>query len=177
MRLGFLLVLLAAAGTSGAAALAVSAAQSTSQTVLRLDGVGPLHLGMARKAALATGWLARKQTGCPLGGPPLPVTYRLTGPKAPKGVKGIAEFIGNRLRTLSFSAGVRTAVNVEVGRTTTAQMVMRYRAVGLTATSRYDSTFVGTFVTVKRKGRAVIGGFAESGPVSVIGIPFVPLCE
>jgi hypothetical protein len=146
-------------------------------TALRLNGVGPLHLGMTRQAALATGWLAQRKPGCELGGPPLPITYRLTGSSAPRGIKGTAEFTGNRLRTLAFTGGVRTATGVEPGRTSAAGMVVRYRAAGFAASSRYDDVFAGTFVTVKRTGHQVIGGFAEGGRVTSLGIPFVPVCE
>ena len=58
---------------------------SRAPTTLRLDGVGPLKLGMRVTAARQTGWLAGRRTGCPLGGPPLPVTYRLSG-RAPRPV-------------------------------------------------------------------------------------------
>jgi hypothetical protein len=177
MRRLALPILVAAVAVTCAAAFASTEVQSAPLTTLRLDGIGPLHLGMSREAAVATGWLANRRTGCPLGGPPLPLTYRITGPEAPKDVEGSAEFIRNRLRTLSLTAGVRTAVGVKLGQTTAPQMIARYRAAGLTASSRYDSTFVGTFVTVKRKGAQVIGGFAESGRITILGIPFVPLCE
>src|SRR3954468_1395801 len=117
-RVSSALVLAAVAG----AALGVPAiaAGGVSTTVVRLDGIGPLHLGMARSAALATGWLAERRPGCPLGGTP-PITYRLTGPKAPGAIRGSAEFENHRLRTLSFTRGVRTSTGVTVGRTTTAR--------------------------------------------------------
>jgi hypothetical protein len=150
---------------------------SVGATTLRLNGIGPLQLGMTRQAALATGWLAQRKPGCELGGPPLPITYRLTGGRAPNGIKGTAEFAGDRLRTLAITGGVRTATGVEPGRTSAAGMVARYRAAGFAASSRYDDVFVGTFVTVKRNGKQVIGGFAEGGKVTSLGIPFVPVCE
>ncbi len=177
MRRVVLLIVLAAVAATCATAFASSVANSGPPVTLRLNGIGPLTLGMTREAAVATGWLANRRPGCPLGGPPLPITYRLTGPKAPDGVEGTAEFAQNRLRTLSLTGGVRTATGVKVGQTTAPQMVARYRAVGFAASSRYDSTFVGTFVNVKRKGKQVIGGFAESGRITILGIPFVPLCE
>ena len=40
-------------------------------------------------------------------------------------------------------------------------MVARYRAAGFTASARYESTFQGTFVRVRRHGRDVVGGFAD----------------
>jgi hypothetical protein len=93
-----------------------TAAGGPATTVLRLDGIGPLRLGMTRTAALATGWLAGRSPGCPLGGAP-PITYRFTGANAPKGIKGSAEFADGRLTTLSFTRGVRTSTGVTVGRT------------------------------------------------------------
>jgi hypothetical protein len=167
----------------GAAALAgavlwapATAAGGPATTVLRLDGIGPLHLGMSRTAALGTGWLAGRGSGCPLGGTP-PITYRFTGPKAPKAIRGSAEFENGRLTTLSFTRGVRTSTGVTVGRTTTARMVARYRAAGFTASARFDGTFQGTFVRVRRHGRDVVGGFGEGRVVSIVAIPAVAVCE
>lgn len=170
-----LVLSLAAALFASFASLAPAATPAVA--VLRLDGIGPLRLGMTREAARATGWLAQRRTGCPLGGPPLPITYRLAGPKAPRGIEGTAEFAGERLRSIALTRGVRTAAWVEVGRTSVRQMVLRSREAGLGARSRYDSTFAGTFVTVGRNGRQVLGGFAEAGVVTVLGIPYVPVCE
>jgi hypothetical protein len=160
----------------GAAMLAAPAAAGAT-TMLRLDGIGPLKLGMTRTDAVATGWLGHRGRGCELGGPPVPITYRFTGPNAPSGIDGTAEFRGGHLRGLSFSHGVRTTAGVTVGRTRLVRMYDRYRALGFTATARYISTLQGTFVTVKRSGHAVIGGFGRLRTVSIIGIPDVPVCE
>jgi len=164
--------LVLAAAASGSVALGSSSAQ-----LLRLDGIGPLHLGMTRRAALATGWLAGRSPGCELAGTPRPVTYRLTGPAAPTGLTGTAEFANEKLRNLAFTRGVRTATGIEVGRTTAPQMVRRYRAAGFTATARYDATFQGTFVGVVRAGKPLIGGFAEHGTLEILAIPAVTVCE
>jgi hypothetical protein len=168
---------LALAAMAGAALVVpANAAGPTSTTVLRLDGIGPLHLGMTRTAALATGWLAERSPGCPLGGTP-PITYRFTGPKAPRAIRGSAEFENHRLSTLSFTRGVRTSTGVTVGRTTTARMVARYRTAGFAASAHFESTFQGTFVRVRRHGRDVVGGFGEGGVVTIIAIPAVAPCE
>ena len=156
---------------------AATPATATASTVLRLDGIGPLHLGMSRTAAVQTGWLAGRSTGCELGGPPLPVTYRFTGPKAPRGLVGTAEFHANRLRVLSFTRGVRTSTGVTVRRTRASRMVARYRQAGFTASARFVDTFQGTFVTIKRHGRDVVGGFAEHRVLTMIAIPAIPVCE
>lgn len=155
----------------------VPAAEAAAPTTLRLNGVGPLKLGMRVTAARQTGWLADRRPGCELGGPPLPVTYRLTGRRAPGGIRGVAQFDRGRLTVLSFTRGVRTTAGVTVGRTTSARMVARYRALGLTATARFDTTFQGTFTSVRRSGRQVLGGFGEGAVVSLLAIPAVPLCE
>lgn len=169
-------VLVLAASAGAALGVPATAAGGASTTVVRLDGIGPLHLGMTRSAALATGWLADRRPGCPLGGTP-PITYRLTGPKAPGAIRGSAEFENHRLTTLSFTRGVRTSTGVTVGRTTTARMVARYRAAGFTASARFESTFQGTFVRVTRHGRDVVGGFGEGSVVTIIAIPAVSVCE
>jgi hypothetical protein len=145
--------------------------------VLRLDGIGPLKLGMKRSAALATGWLSARGTGCELGGPPLPITYRLGGSSAPTGLRGVAEFRGHRLRSLSFTRGVRTGRGVIVGQTTHARMVARYRSDGFSASAEFVDVFQGTFVTVRRGGRDVLAGFARGRVVSTLAVPYVPVCE
>ena len=173
-RLSSALVLATIAGAAlGAPGIA---AGEPSTTVLRLDGIGPLHLGMTRTAALATGWLAGRSSGCPLGGTP-PITYRVTGAKAPRAIKGSVEFENNRLTTMSFTRGVRTSTGVTVARTTAARMVARYRAAGFTASARFESTFQGTFVRVRRHGRDVVGGFADGSAVTIVAIPSVSVCE
>ena len=156
---------------------AAAPATATASTVLRLDGIGPLHLGMSRTAAVQTGWLAGRSTGCELGGPPLPVIYRFTGPKAPRGLVGTAEFHANRLRVLSFTRGARTSTGVTVRRTTASRMVARYRQAGFTASARFVDTFQGTFVTIKRHGKDVVGGFAEHRVLTMIAIPAIAVCE
>jgi hypothetical protein len=160
-----------------ALAVPVTADAAASPTVLRLDGIGPLRLGMTRTAALETGWLAGRATGCELGGPPLPITYRFTGAKAPAGIAGVAEFHSHRLRALSFTRGVRTSTGVTAGRTTTSRMAARYRQAGFAASTQFVETFQGTFVTIKRHGRQVVGGFGEHGVVTSIAIPGIAVCE
>lgn len=145
--------------------------------VLDSRGVGPLKLGMSRSAAVATGWLSHQGTGCPLGGMPYPVTYRVRGSKAPAGLRGSVEFVHGRLADMSFSGGVRTSVGIVVGRSTVSQMVHLYRQAGFRASSRFDSTFAGTFVTVSRKSRTVLGGFASGKVIGILAIPDVPVCE
>jgi hypothetical protein len=191
----FALLATAAAALAASAAGAITAAHGdgtgaspvasqAAPTTLRLDGIGPLRLGMTRAAALRTGWLARRGTGCELGGDPLPITYRLSGARAPTGVGGTAEFDGasKRLTNLSFTRGVRTATGVVVGQTTARGMVNRYRDAGFTARAQFVDTFLGTFVTVTRRGQQRIGGFANRRPsarrpISTLGIPFVPTCD
>lgn len=159
----------------------VLAAPAHGATLVGTTGVGPLKIGMSRTAALATGWLSNRHDGCELGGPPLPVDYDLDGAKAPAAVAGTAEFTGGRLTNLTFSRGVRTATGVVPGMTTWPSMVKRYRNAGYRVSARYESTFGGTFVNVKRKDGGegpLLSGFAMRGkPVSVLGLPHVPVCE
>jgi hypothetical protein len=163
--------LLAPASASAASSAAGSAA------VLRLDGMGPLHLGMTRTAALATGWLGQRGTGCELGGRPFSITYRFTGRRAPRGIAGVAEFQRDRLANVSFTRGVRTSTGVTVGRTTTKRMVSRYRQVGFSASARFEAIFQGTFVTIKRHGDQVVGGFGEHGVITLVAVPAITVCE
>ena len=152
----------------------VSAADAAT-TLLRLDGIGPLKLGMTRAAAVKTGWLADRAPGCELASP-RPITYLFTGPKAPGGIHGSAQFERGRLRVVSFSGGVRTRLGVRIG-TPTARMVSKYRNAGFSASARFLPTFAGTFVTVKRHGNQVLGAFAKGGHLKNLAIPAVPVCE
>jgi hypothetical protein len=171
------LAMLAAGAIAAIAAAPAPGAGTALPRLLRLDGIGPLKLGMRRADALATGWLAGRRGGCPLGGSP-PITYRLTGPRAPAGIRGVAEFDGGRLSILSFTRGVRTASGVVVGRTTPTEMVADYRRAGFGASAKFLDTFAGTFVTVTRRGHNLIGGFAPTGhPVTTLSIPVVAVCE
>jgi hypothetical protein len=163
--------------TAACVALAAAPGAADATTVLRLDGIGPLKLGMTRADAVATGWLGNRGKGCELGGPPVPITYRFSGPQAAAGISGTAEFRGGHLRGLSFTRGVRTTAGVTVGKTRLVRMYDRYRALGFTATARYIDTFQGTFITVKRRGHRVLGGFGEGPTVSILGLPDVPVCE
>src|SRR4051794_35576734 len=161
-------------------ALAAVAAPAHGATLVRLDGIGALKLGMSRLTALDTNWLGARSTGCTLGGKPYPIDYSITGAKAPAGIKGSAEFQHGKLANMSFSGGVRTATGVVPGSTSWPSMVTKYRDAGYKVSARYDTTFVGTFVTVKRKkgGPSVMVGFAEKGKaIGTLGIPYVPLCE
>lgn len=170
------LAVLATAATTTALALTAAAAGAPGRPALGLHGIGPLQLGMTRTAAVATGWLSGRGKGCPLGGTP-PITYRLHGPKAPAGITGFVQFDNGRLTNLSFTRGVRTTKGVTVGTTTPARMVKRYRDAGYQASSQYVGTFQGTFVTVKRRGKRVLGGFATGGRITTLGVPGVPVCE
>lgn len=161
----------------GVCCLCLGVAAPAGATILRLDGVGPLRLGMTRGEAVATGWLAHRGRGCPLGGSP-PITYRFDGRRAPRGLRGGVEFSDGRLTTMTFTAGVRTVAGVRVGRTTPARMAARYRALGgFGVSSAYDEVFAGIFVHVSRHGRPVLGGFAAGPQITMLGIPRVPVCE
>jgi hypothetical protein len=153
------------------------AATASATTLLHLDGVGPLRLGMSRTAAVATGWLSNRGRGCELASP-RPVTYLLAGRRAPGGLRGVAEFDSGKLTDLSFTRGVRTATGVRVGQTTSARMVARYRAAGFLASASFVDTFGGTFVRVRRRnGGDVLGAFTRGRVISTIAIPAVPVCE
>lgn len=176
--------LLAAVALAGAALPSTASADlvaGSTTPLLRPDGIGPLKLGMSSAAALRTRWLARRGTGCELGGRPFPVTYQLSGPSAPDGVVGSAEFQRGRLRTLSFTRGVETTTGVSVGETTVRGMVTRYRAAGFSVRASFVDIFEGTFVMASR-GSKQVGGFARGRasarrPISILAVPGVPVCE
>ncbi len=171
------LVLVCTAACAGFGWPAGPATAATAPTTLRLDGVGPLKLGMSRTAAVRTGWLSDRTTGCPLGGPPLPIVYRLRGAAAPKGVTGFATFTGGELTGLSFDRGVRTALGVTVGTTTVARMASRYRGAGYTVKTQFSSTFQGTFVDVTKGTRRILGGFATGRVLTTLALPGISVCD
>lgn len=172
-----------AAATVGAAAAAAAlvpagpAAGAAAPAVLRLDGVGPLKLGMTRAAAVRTGWLSGRSTGCPLGGPPVPVVYKLDGRGAPAAVNGTAQFENGRLTVFTFRAGVRTANGTAPGVTTLDQMRARYRRAPYTVKSETSTVFGGRFVRVLRGSAPVIAAFGSKKTVETLGLPFVPTCD
>ncbi len=178
--------LLAAAAAACCAALPATASADlvagTSTPLLKATGIGPLKLGMTTAAALRTRWLAHRGSGCELGGRPFPVTYQLSGPRAPDGVVGSAEFNRGKLTNLSFTRGVETTFGAIVGETTARGMVHRARAAGFGADADFVDTFGGTFVAVTRGRAQRFAGFARGRtsarkPISILAIPFVPVCE
>jgi len=78
---------------------------------------------------------------------------------------------------MAFSAGVRTTFGVALPGGTVNDLVQRARAAGLSATSVYDETFAGRFVTVNRGGQQVLGAFATRSAIATIAVPYVPVCE
>lgn len=159
-------------------ALVASVPALAEPALLRLDGVGPLKLGMTRTAALDTSWLAHRGRGCRFGAP-VPITYRVDGPQAPARVRGRVEFVRGRLVRMDFFRGVRTALGVAVGRTSVAEMFRRYRGLGFSVSSVFAPRFKETFVSVRRKGTGedVIGGYASEKVVELLSIPRVSRCD
>lgn len=172
LSLGGLVALMGPTGPASATTVA-----ATSLPTLRLDGIGPLKLGMTRTAAVKTGWLSGRSTGCELDGPPLPIVYRLRGAAAPKGIVGFATFAGGKLTNVSLDKGVRTSAGVTVNTTTIAQMVARYRSRGYKVKTDASSVFGGTFVSVTKGSRSVIAGFGTKKIVTSLGLPFIATCD
>lgn len=160
------------------AVLVLSTPVAGADTLLRLNGIGPLALGQERSAAVDTGWLSDPGKGCELASP-VPTVYRLLGSRAPKGLRGSAEFNDGKLTSISVSKGARTSTGVRVGKTTAAGMTRAYRKRGYKVRSESSETFGGTFVTVfNRAGDAVIGGFATGGMrLTTLAIPRIQTCE
>lgn len=178
------IVALATAGTGiGLVSVTASTAGGTqtraavASTVLRLDGAGPLKLGMSRTAAVKTGWLSSRGTGCPLGGLPLPITYKLNGQGAPTPLEGTAQFDGGKLTVLTFTKGVRTSNGTAPGKTTTTQMAARYRKAGFRVRIDRSELFGGTFVQASKKGKPAIDGFARRKTIEELALPSIPVCE
>lgn len=163
-------------GVLGASIACLLDVSGSTAAVLNSEGVGPLRLGMSLSAALRTGWLADRGRGCPLASP-VPTTYRLAGPHAPRTIRGDAEFLKGRLTNMSFTRGIRTTNGITLARSTTGQMISRFKGEGFDVLSEFDSTFDGTFVAVRRGSHMLIGGFAPKRKLTILGIPNVPVCE
>lgn len=156
--------------------LLVLPADASAQPTLRLDGIGPLQLGMSRSSAVATGWLTGRGKGCPLASP-APVTYRLGGRRAPAALRGSVEFANGRLRSVTVTRGARTAVGVRVGVTSPAGMARLYRRSGRRVRVQYSAMFGGTFVDVLGQSGQVLGAFGQKGRIVQLAIPAVAVCE
>jgi len=159
-----------------AVALLILPAGASAQPTLRLDGIGPLRLGMLRPAAVATGWLTGKGKGCPLASP-VPVTYRLGGRRAPGALRGSVEFVNGRLRSITVTRGARTAAGVRVGVTSPAGMARLYRRSGKRVRVQYSAMFGGTFVDVLGQDGQVLGAFGQKGRIVQLAIPAIAVCE
>lgn len=157
------------------ALLTATAAASAAAPLLRLDGVGPVKLGMTRAAAVSTGWLAHRALGCELASP-RPVVFQFDGPTAPAGLKGSASFVGGTLTNISFRKGVRTRLGIRPGVSTTGAMVRAYRRGGFWVTNVFDATFQARFVTATRGGRS-IAAVGSTSVIDAISIPRVEVCE
>lgn len=155
--------------------LAVAPA-SAAVTTLRLDGIGPLTLGMSRTAAVGTGWLSDRSAGCELASP-RPIVYQLRGGKAPSGLRGSVEFSGGKLTNVSVTRGAKTALGIRPNVSTPAGMVRAYRRAGFSAKATFEETFQATFVTVQKNGEQVLSGFATGKRLSVLSLPFTSTCE
>ena len=62
---------------------------------------------------------------------------------------------------------------------TTKSMVSIYRKRGFKVTTRYDATFRGTFVTVRKGNKQVLGAFAsrKTRKVTQLSLPRVRTCD
>lgn len=173
--------LIAAVAAGGLVAGAGSAGGAASPATVRVDGVGPLKLGMTRAAAVRTGWLSDRTTGCELAGKPYPLVYRLDGKGAPAAVDGTATFANGRLTLFTFTAGVRLANGTTPGVTTLQQAKARFSAAPYSAqitTSQLDGS---KMLRVRKSGRDAFEAFTKTpdgkGPISLLGVPYVPVCD
>lgn len=158
-----------------AVALTATAAGNAAPPLMRLNGVGPVKLGMTRAAAVSTGWLAHRTLGCELASP-RPVVFQFNGPKAPTGMRGSASFVGGRLVNIAFRSGVRTRLGIRPGVSTTRAMVRAYRRGGFHVTSVFDPTFRARFVTATRGGLS-IAAVASGAVINTIAVPGIEVCE
>ncbi len=152
-----------------------AASAAPAPTVIRLDGIGPLRIGMTQKQAVATGWLSTRMPGCSLESPQ-PVMYRLNGRRAPKALTASATFQAGKLRSIRIDAGGRTKLGIAPGRTTVRAMVAVYRRAGFRVSNRWDEVFQVKFIDARRAGRS-IAGLAAGTVVESIWVPFVETCD
>ncbi len=154
---------------------AAPAGAASAPTRVRLDGVGPITLGMTRADAAKTGWLSNPHRNCPDKGT-VANGYELHGAKAPGGLGASVAFAGGTLRAISLEKGARTQTGVTVGVSTLTRMASAYRAAGYQVKAKRYPTVGGTYVTVRRKGIIVVQGFGTGKLVQTLGLPFIPVC-
>ena len=174
-------VVTAPAGADRSAPDAVVAARRTaSPTTLRLDGIGPLRLGMSRNSAYAFGLLRSSTETCLGAKPPLPVSYASDGPRATPGVRFTAYFTGGRngkLTHVMVYDGARTELGIRPGVSTAAQMIARYKRAGYTVKTEWRGDLGATFVNVTRRGKPVMTGMvnarlsAKRTPLFLVAVP------
>lgn len=153
----------AAADRTAPTAVAGARRRPASPTTIRLDGIGPLRLGMTRRAATATGWLRSSSETCNDRAGALPQVMRADGPRAAPAVNLSAYFrsgANGKLTHLMFSGGARTELGIRPGVSTAAQMIARYRRAGFAVRSSYSRDYGGTFVEARRHGKLVMTGLA-----------------
>lgn len=171
------------ASADRAAPAAVAAARRirpNAPTTIRLDGIGPVRVGMKLRAVEATGWIRSTAETCFGGSVPLPTVSHSDGPRAAPGVSFGAYFRGrganSTLTNIMFASGARTELGIRPGVSTAAQMVARYRRAGFTVRTTYLREYGGTFVDVVRRGKVVMTGFAQGrlGDRRALGVLAIP---
>lgn len=166
-------------GLTAAVTVVMTATASAATPRLRLNGIGPLTIGMTKSQALATGWIANQQLGCELASP-RPRVLDFTGPNAPAGLQGSVSFQRGTLTDITIARGAITRTGVQPGVTTARRMIRAYRDAGFVVTSRFDPVFQARFTTAYRGGKTIVGlslGSSRNRVLRSVSVPFVPLCE
>ncbi|MDO8189474.1 hypothetical protein Q5424_26270 [Conexibacter sp. JD483] len=176
----------APAGADRPAPAAVASAKRVPVgTLLRLDGIDKLRLGMTRNAGYATGQLRTTAETCLDGKRPLPITYGSDGPKAAPAARYTAYFRGGRngrLTHVTAFGGVVTELGIRPGVSTGQQLVARYKRAGYTVRSEWVANLNATVIHVLRGRRQVLDGLVSARlgrrrtPLTAVAIPRYFLC-
>ncbi|MEI2811331.1 MAG: hypothetical protein V9F00_14355 [Nocardioides sp.] len=170
-------------GSDGRATQTVGTDRPATDTP-RLSGqaLGPIELGMSRRAALATGWLGDAQETCSdiIGGGAEPgeYSYELDGEQSPGSLSGQVEFFDDRVTMIQVNSEVElpNGVTFDTGwDNPTAEREFTERGYSFSSGEFFDSNDA---ATVRSPGGDEFGMyFSYSEGSAVVAIPDVTVCD
>lgn len=150
----------------------------------RLSGqaLGPIELGMSRRAALGTGWLGDAQETCSdmLGGGAKPgeYNYELGGEELPTSLSGHVEFVGDRVTLIQLDSEVElpNGITFDTGwDNPTAERAFTERGYSFSSGEFFDSN---DSATVRSPDGDEFGMyFSYSEGSAIVAIPNVAICD
>lgn len=145
--------------------------------LLRLDGIGPLMLGMSEADAEATGWLSnRSAPWCPFAGTEDP-TWDLAGPSAPAGVDGYLIFREGEIDQVVIRSGTTTDEGIGAG-ASFGDLSDTYGGLGYEVDSYARFESFDDFATVEQADEPrLMTTLNSDGSIEWIGVPYISVCD